>query len=475
MEVAIKILLFLLSGALVVTGFWHVFKPLPGGISFESRFRPIHEVEFLADHTWVDDEGRRHTDQEIFDRIFELIGQASELVVLDMFLFNAMEGPVGDIHRPLSRELTDVLLERIREKPQLTVVVITDPFNRLYGGAEAAHFDELERAGARVVYTDLNPLRDSNPAWSAIWRLCCQWFGNSTRGWLPNLVGDEPVTLRTYLEMLNFKANHRKALVADEGDDWVGLVTSGNPHDASSAHVNTALVFRGPLALDLLESEAAVLRMSGEPVPFRVPEYEKPVPESSLRGRVLTESRIRDAALEMIHSAADGDRLDIAMFYFSHGELVRAVEEAAARGVKVRALLDPNKDAFGREKRGIPNRQTGRRFHDGGVEVRWCLTSGEQCHSKQMLLQRAGGSAELLTGSANFTRRNLDDYNLETNIQVIGPADAPLMEEAAVWFERRWHNEPDWRVSLPFEAFEDRSLSRRVQAWIGENLGFSSF
>ncbi|WP_373507721.1 phospholipase D-like domain-containing protein [Thiocapsa sp.] len=470
-----KRILLVLLALVLGSGLFHALKPLPPGIGVAAPLRPVNDVEFLADHTWVDDEGDRHTRQVIFDRVFELIQGADRLLVLDMFLFNAMQETITETHRPLSRELTENLLQRMRDRPGLIVVVITDPFNSLYGGVAAPHLDALEAAGAHLAYTDLGRLRDPNPLWSAVWRLCCKWLGNSTRGWLPNPVGEEAVTLRTYLALLNLKANHRKTLVADEGDDWVALVTSANPHDASSAHVNTAVVFRGQATLDLLETETAVIRFSAGQVPFETPAVQDAPAQSRLQAQIITESRIREAALDTIRSAARGDRLDIAMFYFSHEGLIRAVKDAAGRGVDVRILLDPNRDAFGREKSGIPNRQTGRRFHETGIPVRWCHTTGEQCHAKQLVLERANGQGVLITGSSNFTRRNLDDFNLETNVLVEGPADDPFLRAALTWFDDRWRNEPDWQVSDPYDTWEDRSKVRSLQAWIGENLGWSSF
>ena len=474
MNPVMKRILLVVFAIALGNGVYHAFKPLPPGISVASPLRPVHGVEFLADDTWLDAEGERHARQVIFDRVFELIQGANRLLVLDMFLFNAMQGEITETHRPLSRELTERLLQRMDERPGLVLVVITDPFNTLYGGVEAPHLDALESAGAHLVYTDLGRLRDPNPVWSAAWRLCCRWLGNGTGGWLPNPVGEEPVTLRTYLAMLNLKANHRKTLVADEGDDWVALVTSANPHDASSAHVNTGVVFRGQVALDLLETEQSVIRFSAWHVPFEIPSDPGEPAQSRLQAQIITESRIREAALDTIESAEPGDRLDIAMFYFSHERLIRAVTEAAGRGVAVRILLDPNRDAFGRKKSGIPNRQTGRRFHDAGIPVRWCRTTGEQCHAKQMVLERAGGEVVLITGSSNFTRRNLDDFNLETNVRFVGPADDPFLRAALNWFEQRWRNEPDRHVSDPYGTWEDRSVIRSVRTWVGETLGWSS-
>ena len=86
--------------------------------------------------------------------------------------------------------------------------------------------------------------------------------------------------------------------------------------------------------------------------------------------------------------------------------------------MNVRVLLDPNKDAFGREKNGIPNRQVASELNDAGVNVRWCNTQGEQCHSK-MIIKSNGQQAELILGSANFTARNLKNYNLQQIEEVL--------------------------------------------------------
>lgn len=129
-------------------------------------------------------------------------------------------------------------------------------------------FQALRQAGISVTETNLQPLRDSNPGWSAFWRLCCQWFGNNPEGgWLPNAIGSQPVTIRSYLALPNFKANHRKVLVTDDGEKLRALVTSANPHDGSSRHSNTAISFTGPAVIDVLKSEQAVLNMSGQTSP----------------------------------------------------------------------------------------------------------------------------------------------------------------------------------------------------------------
>jgi hypothetical protein len=473
-----RIVLPVLLMAYVLTGVYHVYKPLPDGLDVATPYRAAQDVEFLVDSTWRDPRGEQHTQHEIFDAALEMIAQAQSLVLADFFLVNQFAGAVEDGHRPLSTELVEGLTERraeASEEPEM--LLITDPFNTLYGGVNQPLFSRLEAHGIRVIETDLQVLRDSNPVWSAAWRICCRWFGNdSDGGWLPNPVGHTPVTLRTYLELLNFKANHRKILVTDGPNGWTGLVTSGNPHDASSRHDNIAVRFRGAAAIDLLQTESAVIEFSdGTPVAVPDPVRKKGAGVAQARIRILTESRIRDAALEMIETAGDGDRLDLWMFYLSHRAVVRSLIAAQKRGVELRLLLDPNRDAFGRKKQGIPNRPVARELHSAGVPIRWCNTAGEQCHAK-MLLHRAGnGNATLLAGSANFTRRNLDNFNLETSVQVRADASTAVIADAAEVFEARWNNEPDRIHSLPYEEYADGSHLRYWRYRLMEATGLSSF
>ncbi len=453
------------------------FKPLPDGVGEAGPPRAAESVAFLADETFVNAEGEQQLDHVIFDEILRLIGQSEQLVVLDMFLFNDFAGEAADGHRPLSAELTEALVRRKRDVPALQAVVITDPLNTLYGGLESSHFTALEEAGVDVILTDLSHQRASNPAWSGLWHWCCRWLGNDAGGgWLPNPLGPGEVTLRSYLELLNFNANHRKTLVVDEGDDWTAMVTSANPHDASSRHGNVALRFSGAAALDLLGSERAVAAYSGHALPLvdnAPPEHAAGQEETYLQ--VLTEGRIRDALLDVVDAAGQGDRIDIAVFYLSHRPLTDALLQAHRRDVELRVLLDPNRDAFGQKKDGVPNRDVGAELHEAGITVRWCHTRGEQCHSKLLLHSGSDGTRTLILGSANFTRRNLDDLNLETSVLLRGEPSHAALESARQYFERRWGNEDGRLASLPYAELGDRPAWKYWQYRIMEATGLSTF
>ncbi|MEO8010178.1 MAG: hypothetical protein ABI650_00895, partial [Dokdonella sp.] len=243
---------------------WQTFKPLPDGVAMTGPWRSAENTAFLADRTYVDDSGARHSEQAIFDTAFSMIAGARRLIVLDMFLFNDFGAVEAIALRPLSAQLTEALIARKAAAPELRIVVITDPINTVYGGVRAPPLQQLESAGAQVIVTDLSILRASNPLWSGPWALCCAWLGNSADGgWLPNPFGADRISLRSWLALPNFRANHRKTLVVDAGDDWQALVTSANPHDASSAHGNVALRFSGVAALDVVTSEVAVAAFSG--------------------------------------------------------------------------------------------------------------------------------------------------------------------------------------------------------------------
>lgn len=484
---AVTALALALVGLVAVVSFaapgW---QRLPSGLAAASAPWPAGEVRFLADTTATRADGSRAIEQQIFDEVLALIRGARRLIVADFFLFNAHAGrDRGEPWRRLSDELTDALVAQAAAHPDLAIVFITDPINDVYGALPSPHLTRLRAAGATVVVTDLEALRDSNPLWSIPWRTLARPFGDGPGRTLPNPLGEGRISLRAALRLLNFKANHRKTLVVDAGDDWAALVTSANPHDGSSAHGNVALRFRGPAALALLETERAAMAFSAERVPEAVEralaaprrwatDHPPHQPEATLQ--VLTERAIKIAALRALAAAEPGDRVDLALFYFADRDLVHAVRAAHRRGAQVRLVLDPNKDAFGLEKNGVPNRPVAHELVRAGVPVRWADTRGEQFHAKLLHLVRAdGASAELLLGSANWTRRNLDNFNLETNVLLRAAPEHPAIGAALAWFDAVWTNEGELRATLDYAAYADAAWHRRALYRWQEASGLGTF
>lgn len=477
MAVVIFSLLGLFAAAWLAMGLWHAHKPLPAALHVDAPWREARGLRLLHDETFFDARGQRHCRQAIFDEWFRLIGQARRLVVIDIFQFND-PADTRDCYRRIAGELLDALLRRKAEVPEIEIVLITDAFNSVYGGRPTPHLDALTRAGIQVVISDLAPGRDPNPSWSGLWRLAFRRLGNSPRGaWLPNPVGPGRVTLRSYLALLNLNANHRKTLIVDHGDDWMVVVGSANADDASSAYRDAALRFAGPAALDLLAAELALARLSGLVPPIPCPQPPPAItPTSSLpRLRVLTEGAIRDALLALVEEARARERLDISVLYLAHRPLIAALKAAHRRGVMIRLLLDPNQAHFGRSSPGIPNRQAAWELEGAGLAIRWWATQGDHGHSKVLLRHGGARPAELLLGSANYTRRSLDDFNLEVDVQLSAEDRHPIIRQARTSFERHWHNRDNQIFSRPYTDGADASHWRYWRYRLMEASGWSVF
>lgn len=452
---------------------------LPHGLSFSGSFQ-AERVQLLVDETWVDAEQNRQIDQQIFDSVFQIIDEADQFILLDFFLVNDFLCEPGPGMRPLSRELTDRLIEKRKQNPDVQIVFITDPLNTVYGSVPSPLFQGLEKAGVKIVWTDLDKLRDSNPLYSKPWQLFIKPFGSGPGETLANPIGEGRISLRSALKLLNFKANHRKLIVTEKSL----LVTSANPHSASSAHWNMALRVDGAGQAVACRSESAILKMSGaEEFPpvgtdrraVRRSRSDGALGDRALPVELLTERKIKDKVLELLTESENGARIDLTMFYLADSDILRAMIKAKKRGCSLRVILDPNKDAFGRIKDGIPNRQSAARLVTAGIPVRWADTHGEQCHVKTLYVEHVDQTATLLLGSANYTRRNLDNFNAECDLACTAPKEHSAMKRARETFERWWSN-PDGRTyTTAYKTYEDKSIWRKFKARFMEASGLSSF
>jgi HKD family nuclease len=492
----------------IATAYWQTNKTLPPGAHVDSAWHPITPLDasFIADITSADAYGRRNSSQAIFDQLLGVIRSAHKFIVLDYFLFNSQLGtPAGaaPAFRQISGELRDALIERRRQLPQLQVLFITDPINEVYGGLTSRDLRLLRAAGVEVAVTNLDVLRDSNFMYSSLWRLGIKWWSGSDRpagarpgdsageasGWLPNPLDESAaaISFGAWARLLNFKANHRKLIIADDGGEGlVAIVGSANVHDASSAHSNVALKVTGAAIRPLLESELAIARFSGwnghfgaAPAEAAPAEADPPAQTGGGRVKVLTEGGIRTELLRRLDTAGRGDNIDIAMFYVSDRGVIESLLAASHRGASVRLILDPNKDAFGHAKSGIPNQPVASELvaaSDGAIHVRWYRTHGEQFHTKLVMVY----SPELFwltVGSANLTRRNLADYNLEANLAIELPRSSRLAQQTVDYFETLWSNRATLGIeyTADFGYYADPSQLHYWLYRVMEGTGVSTF
>jgi phosphatidylserine/phosphatidylglycerophosphate/cardiolipin synthase-like enzyme len=379
--------------------FWNSAKPLPPGTHIVSQTSRLSEsdVDFLYGSPLR---------QEILGSEIGTIDHAEQLIVLD--------------RSPVTLELTQRLLARKHSRPNLKVVLLTDPGNEAFGGTPSQYLASLEEAGIIVARVRLDRLRDSNPLYSGLWRLVFGWWSD------PFDESPGQVTLPTWSRKLNSKADQRQLMVADDGSGgWTALV--------APAGAPVGLVLRGSLARAMIASELQVAAWSTDDdrLPSSPPMDGRGV--GSIDARFLTEGAIETALLDAIASAGNDDQICIGVENLSDRRLITAALRAAARGARLQVLLARNR---------MPNQAVAAELlHGGGghIEVRWYALDTGALRPK-LLLVRHRADLWMNLGSANFTRRNLGDLNLEAGVELRMPARAGPARAAAGYFAEAWSN-----------------------------------
>ncbi|MBN1760099.1 MAG: hypothetical protein JW863_17365 [Chitinispirillaceae bacterium] len=469
--------------AAIAIGILHQYKPLPPGLSFNGTPHVVSpdRVQFLHDLTRHDNDSAL-LQQEIFDSVFALIDRAQQYVLVDMFLMNDHKGKSTSSFRPVSTELADHLIRKKATRPDIPVDVITDPINTVYGGTSSAVIDRLRNAGINVIVTDLAKLRDSNRFYSPFWRLLFSWFGNSPRGGLfphPFSPAEPKVPLRSYLALLNFKANHRKVIIADDKGALTAIVSTANPHDASARHSNTAFkITSGQVCRDIYKCESSVAGLSGGALGI-LPAVTRSVEEtpSAMKAAITTDGATRTMLLDRIKSAPSGSNIFVALFYVADRSIVSALKLAAKRGVAVTVVLDPNTNAFGYTKRGVPNVPVAAELMKGGCDLRFYRTGEEQFHTKLLLIDYPTDSLWCTTGSANYTRRNLGNLNLEMNCAVSCRKTAPVAKRLLDYRTLLAGEQPTppYTIAASDSAAPQSTWFKYMRYRFFEASGFSSF
>jgi len=488
------------------------WKSFPAGFSVRSKPCRVSadSVHLLIDSTSFDAEkGERIFDQQIFDAVLEMIRDAEQTVYIDFFLWNFWTGAIPESHRGLAQELADALIAKKKESPHTQILVMTDPVNRVYGGDEQPFYEAMRQAGISIVFTALDKLPESNFLYAAPARVYgpvisripgIRQLLNSRLLKHPFEAGEQNISLVQFGRLLFFKANHRKAVITDGPGGWRLLVASFNPANGSSGHSNIGLQVGGDIALEALATELECVKWSSgnpdnvlEPEPgacartiqaltARISEPRAPQPEEGGIAEWLTEECIAQKAEAILDACGPGDEVRLAMFYLADRKLITAIKEAADGGADIRIILDANRDAFGRVKNGVPNRPVAAELMEhaasegGRLQIRWADTHGEQFHPKTLCVMNADSKADLLCGSANWTRRNLRDLNLEASVHL---KNAPeVSREFGEWFDLCWDNADGRSRTLPYEAFAVSGFERFRKTLMGrfqEATGMSTF
>jgi polyphosphate kinase len=90
-----------------------------------------------------------------------------------------------------------------------------------------------------------------------------------------------------------------------------------------------------------------------------------------------------------------------------------------------------------------------------------------------MLIIEKQNTDEMFLGSANFTKRNIGDYNLETNIKVSGES-VTAISDAKEYFNQLWKDDQK-KYTVDYGVYKDESLYKYIKYRIMEKTGISSF
>lgn len=471
-----KNIAFICFGAYIVCAIYGAYKPLPGGVSKWFDYSKTNDAQVLIDNTYKKN-NVMHYDQEIFSHQLQLIREANDFIIMDMFLFNNAYD--GEIKFPkLTEQLTDALIAKKKSNPDIKIFVLTDPINSFYGSYTPEHYRKLRANGINLYETNLVALRDSNPIYSGLWRPTMRWFGNNENGLITNIFskGEPNVTVRGFGRLLNMKANHRKTLVTEND----AIIASSNPHDPSGHHQNVALKVRGQIQEDLINSEVHALNMSGADLKVDNFKIKSRAFNNGMdyTTTLVTEGKIKAALLDEMARLGDKDQLKMGMFYLSDRDIIKALINASKRGVDIQIILDVNKEAFGKEKPGIPNKPVAHELvskSDDNIKIKWAVSHGEQYHAKFTLMKDADKhESTLLLGSANLTRRNVGDLNMETDVLISGKSNLPVFTKLENDFDAKWDNTYA-HVTDHYDVKKDTSFFKSVLYRIQEFTGLSSF
>ncbi|MFN2581444.1 MAG: phosphatidylserine/phosphatidylglycerophosphate/cardiolipin synthase family protein [Candidatus Dormibacteria bacterium] len=175
--------------------------------------------------------------------------------------------------------------------------------------------------------------------------------------------------------------DHVKLLLVDTSVAVIGGINWGS---ASPANHDYDAEIRGPAVNNLEEVFARDLVTCGRSVPVPPARADPAITVAT----TLPALDIRPLALGLINGART--TLDLELFVITDTGVVRALEAAAARGVRVRVLLDPTQHSSDPSMHAIAG---------SGVAVRWYRSHGELLHAKAIVAD----SSSVLFGSANWS------------------------------------------------------------------------
>ncbi|MBR9705421.1 hypothetical protein GOV14_00125 [Candidatus Pacearchaeota archaeon] len=391
-------------------------------------------IEFLYDLTYEKD-GKVVHDTQIYDKFLEIINNSRKFILFDMFLFGSDDRPA---FRNISDEVTNALLQKKKENPDIIIYFITDEMSVIYSIYNGSHFDLLSKNGINVIYTSKNK----------------PYLERKT------------YPVQNSLKYMKSNLNHRKLIVADNDSKIVSLVTSANTHDPSSDYSNVAFYVTDKIWKDIYETEKQTAEINDPELDYFFETFNEPLSEDvkDVSIQTLNDAAMIDSLIIEIDKTTLGDSIDIANFYLFNLKVKAALIKASKRGVNISLILDKNLNLFGEKQFGYPNQPVAQdliKESNGQISVRWYKTRKEQFHSKMVVIRTKKGVIVFL-GSSNLSEKRVFGYNLETDIKIIADSSSKIIKDIDAYFARISEN-IDGEYTQSYEEGKDTSVFQRIR------------
>ncbi|MDO5089315.1 MAG: phospholipase D-like domain-containing protein [Leptotrichiaceae bacterium] len=452
---------------------------LPQGLSYKSEVYNADNVDFYYDLTYKKD-GKVQYERQIWDQAYEILDNAKEFFLMDIFVFNDFLGKgVKEKLDPLNiaEEFSEKILEKRKKDPDVEIYLILDESNTFYGAFDNKTHKKLEKAGVKIGYIDLAKLRDPVPLYSVPWRLFIRPFGNpKNAGKIKNPVYEETdkVTVRSILRALNAKANHRKLIMNEN----TAMLTSANPHAEGSRHSNVAFKFSSRILKDIYSSEqssAKITKPDGS-LKQNLPDKDfNKIPISDndkIKLQYFTEGQTAADISKELANTGIGDKVIIAQFFLADRGIINDIKKSAKRGTDIQIILN-NSDAGVPNKAAAGNLMKYARKYNYKIDIKFYNKGEEMFHVKMLSILKKD---YMITygGSTNFTRRNMRNYNLENEIKIISSYDQNISKNILDYYDRLWTNR-DGEFTLPYEQNKNEKITNDLLFRFMEINGFGIF
>ena len=158
----------------------------------------------------------------------------------------------------------DAIADKRKQRPQMPILIITDPINRLYGSANTQTFEVFASLSIPVVYTDLSKLRDPNFLYSKQVDFWSKFYPEKHKEkrfkFIPNPMdwkGDK-LSFLQLAKSFHLKSNHRKVIITGYQNKPSRMVI-GSFNPADSGALNSNLDLLRSLAVFISDSNCLIL------------------------------------------------------------------------------------------------------------------------------------------------------------------------------------------------------------------------